>query len=509
MRDVTIESDSGHWGGRRVLVTGRRRVHRQPSRRGARPLGRRSSARSSATTRATTTDGWSEHPATSRTRSRSSAAISSTPRQSSGAVEGCDVVLHLGALIPIPYSYQPSARVRRGERRRDDERPRGRSPRRRGARSSTRRRARSTGRRSPSRSPRRIHSIRSRRTRRRRSAPISSRAATGSRSGRRSSSSVRSTPSGPGSRRGQSFRRSSARRSRGDVVELGSTDTTRDFRTSRTPCAESCAAARRAGIEGEVINLGTGVETSVADLVRADRSSSSDRDVRGHVGPRADATACERGRTARRRDRQGEGASRLAADRRPRRGPPPDRRVVPGRGRAPTSPRSTTSRRLRRSERDERRVDATSQAEARSARRRPAFAARAAATHLQPDNVAAVCGYERDLQLLWWEVPALPVVDEFGGRGTPDVPTLRLARSTPNGVAVPHPSTRISSRRRGGSCTSHPRSRCVDVCGDCRASTISRRTTTRRPPWSRWTSRTSTIRTRRSTSSSVTTYSST
>ena len=29
------------------------------------------------------------------------------PEAVSGALEGCEVVFHLGALIPIPYSYRP------------------------------------------------------------------------------------------------------------------------------------------------------------------------------------------------------------------------------------------------------------------------------------------------------------------------------------------------------------------------------------------------------------------
>ena len=86
--------------------------------------------RSSATPRAATTAGSSRLDRDGcATRSRSSAATSRTRRPSAGAVAGREVVFHLGALIPIPYSYRAPARVRRRQRRRDAERARGRAPR--------------------------------------------------------------------------------------------------------------------------------------------------------------------------------------------------------------------------------------------------------------------------------------------------------------------------------------------------------------------------------------------
>jgi NAD dependent epimerase/dehydratase len=50
-------------------------------------------------------------------------------------------------------------------------------------------------------------------------------------------------------------------------VSLGSTDTVRDFTYADDTTAGFLAAARRTGIEGEVINLGTGEAVTIADLV--------------------------------------------------------------------------------------------------------------------------------------------------------------------------------------------------------------------------------------------------
>jgi len=51
-----------------------------------------------------------------------------------------------------------------------------------------------------------------------------------------------------------------------DVVELGSTDPTRDFLYVEDTAAGMVACAEAAGVEGEVINLGTGGEISVGEL---------------------------------------------------------------------------------------------------------------------------------------------------------------------------------------------------------------------------------------------------
>jgi dTDP-glucose 4,6-dehydratase len=53
-----------------------------------------------------------------------------------------------------------------------------------------------------------------------------------------------------------------------DVVELGSTDTMRDFLFVADTAAGIARAGAAAGVEGEVINLGTGSEVAVGDVVR-------------------------------------------------------------------------------------------------------------------------------------------------------------------------------------------------------------------------------------------------
>lgn len=58
---------------------------------------------------------------------------------------------------------------------------------------------------------------------------------------------------------GQALRRGS--------VELGATDTTRDFVFVEDTCAGIMRCAQADGVEGEVINLGTGVETTIAEVV--------------------------------------------------------------------------------------------------------------------------------------------------------------------------------------------------------------------------------------------------
>ncbi len=55
----------------------------------------------------------------------------------------------------------------------------------------------------------------------------------------------------------------------GDVIELGTTTTTRDFLFVEDTVAGILAAASVQGVEGETFNLGTGVERSVADVVAA------------------------------------------------------------------------------------------------------------------------------------------------------------------------------------------------------------------------------------------------
>ena len=53
-----------------------------------------------------------------------------------------------------------------------------------------------------------------------------------------------------------------------DRIELGSTETTRDFLYVEDTVLGIMRCGEAAGIEGEVINLGTGVEISVADVLR-------------------------------------------------------------------------------------------------------------------------------------------------------------------------------------------------------------------------------------------------
>jgi NAD dependent epimerase/dehydratase len=53
-----------------------------------------------------------------------------------------------------------------------------------------------------------------------------------------------------------------------ETIELGATDTTRDFVYVGDTVAGIMRAGRGDGIEGEVINLGTGVEVSIAEVVQ-------------------------------------------------------------------------------------------------------------------------------------------------------------------------------------------------------------------------------------------------
>jgi dTDP-glucose 4,6-dehydratase len=53
-----------------------------------------------------------------------------------------------------------------------------------------------------------------------------------------------------------------------EVIELGATDPTRDFLYVGDTVTGIMACGLAAGIEGEVINLGTGVEVSIAELVQ-------------------------------------------------------------------------------------------------------------------------------------------------------------------------------------------------------------------------------------------------
>jgi dTDP-glucose 4,6-dehydratase len=55
----------------------------------------------------------------------------------------------------------------------------------------------------------------------------------------------------------------------GDTIELGTTTTTRDFLFVEDTAAGILAAAATPGVEGETFNLGTGIERSVADVVTA------------------------------------------------------------------------------------------------------------------------------------------------------------------------------------------------------------------------------------------------
>lgn len=55
----------------------------------------------------------------------------------------------------------------------------------------------------------------------------------------------------------------------GDLIELGATTTTRDFLYVDDTAAGILAAGSTPGVDGETFNLGTGVERSVADVVAA------------------------------------------------------------------------------------------------------------------------------------------------------------------------------------------------------------------------------------------------
>jgi dTDP-glucose 4,6-dehydratase len=51
-----------------------------------------------------------------------------------------------------------------------------------------------------------------------------------------------------------------------DVIELGATDTTRDFVFVGDTVTGMMRAGSAEGVDGDVINLGTGVEVSIGDL---------------------------------------------------------------------------------------------------------------------------------------------------------------------------------------------------------------------------------------------------
>ena len=87
-----------------------------------------------------------------------------------------------------------------------------------------------------------------------------------------------------------------------DVVELGATEPTRDFLYVEDTAAGMLRCAEAEGVEGEVINLGTGVEISIGELAERvlallgkDLPVPLDED---------DSARRQRGRAARRRHRR-------------------------------------------------------------------------------------------------------------------------------------------------------------------------------------------------------------
>ena len=223
--------------------------------------------------------GWLEaaDPDVVAARSRSSAAISANPEAVAGAVAGREVVFHLGALIPIPYSYRHPREFVTANVERHAERARGRAPGggRRG--SSTPRRARSTAPRRPcpidEEHP--LH-------------PQSPYAATKVGADQLALSFQRSfgTPVVVARPFNTFGPRQSARAViptiisqalARDVIELGATEPTRDFLYVEDTARGLMRCAEADGIEGEVINLGTGIEISIGDVVERVLASSSTR----------------------------------------------------------------------------------------------------------------------------------------------------------------------------------------------------------------------------------------
>ena len=102
-----------------------------------------------------------------------------------------------------------------------------------------------------------------------------------------------------------------------DVIELGATDPTRDFLFVEDTVQGLIRCAEADGVEGEVINLGTGVEVSIGEL--AQRVLEPARQGRADRGRRGAAPPCrQRGGAAGRGHGQGRQAARLGARGRPR-----------------------------------------------------------------------------------------------------------------------------------------------------------------------------------------------
>ena len=67
----------------------------------------------------------------------------------------------------------------------------------------------------------------------------------------------------------------------GGPVELSGTgEETRDFVHARDVAAAVSAIAQRSAFQGEIVNVATGAETTIADLARLTRTSSAAREVR-------------------------------------------------------------------------------------------------------------------------------------------------------------------------------------------------------------------------------------
>jgi NAD dependent epimerase/dehydratase len=265
MSGALRESNSSHWQGRRVLVTG-----------AAGFIGSHLAealVRSGATVRAfvrynsRNDHGWLEASSTDVANEieiyRGDLV---NPEAVAGAVEGCEAVLHLGALIPIPYSYRhprefvdanvvATMNVLEAVRRNDVARLVHTSS------------SEVYG--TPLTVPiAETHPLR----------PQSPYAATKVGADQLASSYWLSfeTPVvivrpfntfGPRQTARAVIPTIVAQALTRDVIELGSTDTTRDFTYVEDTVRGIMRCGAVVGAEGEVINLGTGVETSVADLV--------------------------------------------------------------------------------------------------------------------------------------------------------------------------------------------------------------------------------------------------
>jgi nucleoside-diphosphate-sugar epimerase len=112
-----------------------------------------------------------------------------------------------------------------------------------------------------------------------------------------------------------------------ESVELGSTHPTRDFLYVEDLARGFRRCVEADGVEGEVINLGTGTEISIADLAETVLRLVGWESALSYSEDRA-RTAAERGRAAAGRHEQGAAAPGLVARGLPRGGPAADDRVV-------------------------------------------------------------------------------------------------------------------------------------------------------------------------------------